>query len=179
MRIASTMLVVLLSASASAAASDEVVLDFAPAADGAKYKEALVALIRKSDRIVVTEHSDPFDLFDAVAGESKIAEPIVYGERELTLAQQEFFSTTIERLDPKTQDAFSSCIPSVHHTFYFYGNDQLIDKIDVCFQCSQVIWRSTRVVPPWSLYPGLKRVLVELGLQPKRDWPKLARDSLK
>ena len=179
MRVASTVLLIILSASAAGAATDEVVLDFAPAADGAKYKDALVTLIRKSDRIVVTEHSDPFDLFDAVAGESEIAEPIVYGEHELTVAQQEFFSTTIESLDPKTQDAFSSCIPSVHHTFYFYNNDQLTDKIDVCFQCSQVIWPSTKVVPPWSLYPGLKRVLVAFGLKPKRDWPKLARESLK
>jgi hypothetical protein len=179
MRVASTLLLVILSASAAGATTDEVVLDFAPEADGAKYKEALVTLIRKSDRVVVTEHSDPFDFFDAVTGESEIAKTIVYGEHELTVAQKEFFSTTIENLDPKTQDAFSSCIPSVHHTFYFYNNDHLTDKIDVCFQCSQVIWLSTKVVPPWSLYPGLKRVLVAFGFTPKRDWPRLARESLK
>ena len=177
--VAAAVLLAIFTANAAVAATDETTIEFAPAADGAKYREALVALIRKSDRVVVTEHSDPLDLFDHVAKKSEIAEPIVYAEHELTVAQQELFATTIEGLDPKTQDAFSSCIPVVHHTFHFYSNNRLTDRIDVCFLCSQIMWPGVKVVPPWSLYSGLERVLVQFGFQPKRDWPTLARESLK
>jgi len=179
MRIVIILMVAFLSGQSHGAAKSDVVIDFAPKADGAKYKEALASLIRLSDRIVVTEHSSLYDLYDVETEKYLISDEITYDERTLSNDQRDFFLVTIKALDPTTQDGFSSCIPVVHHTFYFYVGDKLQDTLGVCFQCNQVIWSGTKAVPPWSLYTGLAKVLVELGLSPRRDWQKIARDALK
>ncbi len=73
---------------------------------GFGYKNDLANLIRQSDRIVATEHSDEFDLFDVEKEKSQIEGQIVYGEREFSTQQRAYFLATIESLDPETQDAF-------------------------------------------------------------------------
>jgi hypothetical protein len=146
---------------------------------GPEYKQALLALLRRSNRIVVSEHSSEFDLFDSETGESKIPKTIIYGTHELTGAEAEYFNATIQALDTKTQDAFSACVPAVHHTIRFYSGQQLIDTMEICFECSQVLWSGTRATPPWSLYSGLAEVIERVGFTPDRDWPKVARQHLK
>jgi hypothetical protein len=179
MRIVIILVVAFLAWQSHGAAKSDVVLDFAPKADGARYKEALASLIRRSDRIVVIEHSSRYDLYDVETEKYLISDEITYDERTLTKGQRDFFLVTIKALDPETQEGFSGCIPVVHHTFYFYVGDQLQDTLGVCFQCNQVLWSGTKAVPPWSLYTGLAKVLVEFGLSPRRDWSKVAREALK
>lgn len=150
-----------------------------PANDGAAYKRAMANLIRQSDRIVATEHSDQIDLPNEDAEKFGIHEQLIYGERELSAQQRTFFLATIESLDPKTQDAFAACVPAVRHSFRFYSGGRLVDTVDICFECGQVLWGGTRAVPPWSLYSGLAKVVEHVGFSPERDWPAVARQHLK
>ncbi len=146
--------------------------------DGAVYKDAFAELIRKSDRIVATEHSDELDLWNAEAEKSEITEQIVYNTHELTAQQRAFFLSTIESLDPKTQDAFAACVPSVHHSFHFYSGVALVDTVDICFECSDVQWSGTTAIPPWSIYSGLERVVENIGFKAERDWSTMAEQHL-
>lgn len=148
-------------------------------AEGLEYKRALLALLLRSNRIVASEHSSEFDLFDAQTGESMIPETIIYGIHEFSEADVKYFIATVQSLDPTTQDAFSACVPVVHHTIRFYSGERLIDTMEICFECSQVLWSGTRATPPWSLYSGLAKVVSHVGFTPDRDWPKVAKQHLK
>jgi hypothetical protein len=144
---------------------------------GESYKLALVSLIRASDRIVATEHSDELDLFN-VDGKTELTEQIIYETVELSSAQRTYFEKTVQALDPTTQDAFPACIPSIHHTLKFYAAGKLLDTIDVCFECGQVIWSGTRATPPWALYPGLAKVIEHIGFSTERDWAAVVREHI-
>jgi hypothetical protein len=145
---------------------------------GIQYKEALASLIRRSDRIVVSEHSDEFDLFDQETEKSALPEQVVYATHVMSESERQFFLATVVALDPKTQDAFPACIPEVHHTIRFFSGQELEDTMDICFQCGQVIWPSTKATPPWSLYVGLSKVIKASGLSPERDWQAAASAEL-
>jgi hypothetical protein len=145
---------------------------------GREYREALSAMVRNSDRIIVTEHSSSNDALDPKSLESLIPEDIVYGTRELSPAQKKMFLDTIERLDPKTQDEFLGCATEVHHTVSFFAHGKLMSTMGICFQCGEVLWDGTKATPPWSLYAALASVVTQIGLEPKRDWAELAKQHL-
>lgn len=161
-----------------AACGDVNQLDGTERGGGLEYRQAFAKLIRDADSIIATEHSSELDLYDFEASKSEIPEQIVYATRELSEAQRKFFLETIESLDPKTQDEFAACVPIVHHTFKFYQHDELVDTVDVCFQCGQVEWSGTEATPPSALYTGLAAVVEHIGLSPTRDWPLLARQHV-
>lgn len=145
---------------------------------GRDYIHDLSAMIRHSDRIIVTEHSWEMDVFDPDTGKSLIPEEITYGARELTAAQKQMFLNTVENLDPKTQDAFSACVTEVHHTVSFFAHGRLVSSMGICFQCGEVVWDGTQATPPWSLYSGLESVVKQIGFEPKRNWFELAKQHL-
>lgn len=146
---------------------------------GLEYRNALAELIERSDRIVVSEHSFEFDAYDAQAGKSRIPETVVYGRRELSGDQRAFFLSTVEGLDPATQDAFTACIFEPHHTIEFYAQDERIGTMAICFKCSQVEWDGAAMAPPWALYSGLAKLVEAAGFSPERDWGALAEQHLK
>ena len=76
------------------------------AAEASEYQQTLAKLIERSDRIVVTEHSDQFNAFDVNAGKSLIQSEIVYGTRVLDASQKSLFLSMVKGLDPKLQNAF-------------------------------------------------------------------------
>jgi hypothetical protein len=146
---------------------------------GRDYLDDLSAMIRASDRIIVTEHSSPLDAVDPDSLAFLLPEGgVVYGTRELSHAQRRMFLATVESLDPTTQDAFAACAPVVHHTVRFYAGRRLMSAMGICFQCGQVLWRETKATPPWALYPGLASVMRQIGFQPERDWKALAMKHL-
>ena len=148
------------------------------ALSGLAYRDALAGMIRRADRIVVTEHSYLYDAYDADAGKSLIPSEVVYGSHQLSPAQKDFFQSTIDGLDPTTQDAFAACVFEPHHRIEFYAGGERISTMANCFKCSQVKWDATSATPPWSLYPGLAALVEEAGFSPKRDWAALARQHL-
>ena len=142
------------------------------------YRDALAGMIRRADRIVVTEHSYLYDAYDADAGKSLIPNEVVYGSHQLSPAQKDFFQSTVDGLDPTTQDAFAACVYEPHHRIEFYASGERISTMAICFKCSQVKWDATSATPPWSLYPGLAALVEEAGFSPKRDWVALAKQHL-
>ncbi len=146
---------------------------------GGEYQQTLAKMIEQSDRIVVTEHSDQFDAFDANAGKSLIQSEIVYGTHELDASQKRLFLSTVRDLDPKLQNAFPLCIIEPHHSIRFYAGGKLTSTMDICFKCGQVEWDATKATPPWSLYSGLETLITAIGFSPKRDWSALAKQHLK
>lgn len=146
---------------------------------GLEYRQALAQLIRDADRIVATEHSNELDLYDFKASKSAIPGQIIYATRELSADQRKFFLRTIESLDPTTQDEFAGCVPVVHHTLNFYRRSELVDTVDICFECGQVEWSGTDATPPAALYSGLARVVKHIGLSPSRNWKQLAREHVR
>jgi hypothetical protein len=145
------------------------------AGGGRQYIDDLSAMIRRSDRIVVTEHSSSLDAYDFESETSPLPEQVVYATRELSQAQRQKFLHTIENLAPAIQDAFPACVPEIHHTVHFYSHGELISKMEICFECGQVIWNATKATPPWALYSGLASFIEDIGLEPERDWDALAK----
>ena len=142
------------------------------------YLTALEEAIRSADRIVITEHSSPFDTYDAGSGKPLATSELVYRTVELSNSQRSQFLSLVEGLDPKEQDALPACIFEGHHTIRFYAGAKLVSSLQVCFGCGQVEWPVTNATPPWSLVPGLEKVIRNAGLLPKRDWAELARAQL-
>ena len=143
--------------------------------DGETYKNELAQLIERSDKIVVTEHSYPFDLFDTAANKSLIPTEVVYGTRVLSVEQRARFATEIRALDGKSQDAFSACLFEPHHRIAFYSKGEALGSMEVCFQCSQIEWESKSKIPPWAIYEGLASFIKSVGLHPEQDWTARAK----
>jgi hypothetical protein len=145
---------------------------------GQKYQKTLVAMIQRSDKIVVTEHSCEWDTYKTDAFRSLIPKEIVYRTRVLSAAQKASFLSIIEGLNPETKTEYSSCIFEGHHTIQFYSAGRSISTMDICFKCGDVIWPATKVTPPADLISGLAKFIEGIGLSPTRNWPALARRHL-
>jgi hypothetical protein len=143
--------------------------------NGRVYLGALAETIQRSDRISVTEHSYQYDAYHTEAGKSLIPNEIVYGTRELDASRKAIFLSTVNALDPKTQDAFAACIFEPHHTVRFYTAGKLTSTMEICFECGQVEWDGTKATPPWSLPSGLATFIKDIGFSPDRDWAILAK----
>jgi len=143
--------------------------------EGRKYIAALVQAIRDADRIVVTEHSDPIDLWDDKAEQSLIPNNVVYATRVLDAQQKATLIGMLQGLDPETQDAFPACIPEQHHAIAFEGGKGRNTVMEICFQCGQIEWQGTTQTQPWSLVGGLSRFIATLGMQPKQNWYERAK----
>jgi len=159
----------------SSIAAKETGCIFACPEDGPKYTGALLTAIQEADRIVVTEHSSPWDAYDVQANRSRIDTEIEYARVELTAEQRHRFSEILAKLDTKTQDWANGCMPEIHHTVRFYGKGAVASTMEICFTCDHVFWDAMeKVSPPGSIYDGLRKFVAAIGLHPKRDWTALA-----
>jgi hypothetical protein len=68
----------------------------------------------------------------------------------------------------------SACIPFFHHTIRFRRAGELIGQLDICFQCGQIEWSRSEVMPPGKIYETLADVVTHVGLAPERKWIELA-----
>ena len=130
-------------------------------------------MIERADKIVVSEHSDHWDLATK-SGDKPIYPDLFYRGVALSEQQKGHFAGIVAKLDPKTQDMFAACIFEAHHTIRFFEQETLLSTMDVCFQCGEVEWNGSAATPPWSLYGGLARFIKDIGLEPERDWRALA-----
>jgi hypothetical protein len=147
--------------------------------DGRNYRDSLLAAIDRADQIVVTEHSSPWDAFDIKTHRSRIEGEYEYGRVTLTDAQKAEFRETIGAVSVATQSWASACIPEFHHTVRFFEGGALKSTLQICFQCSQVEWDAIQgVSPPGAIYDTLEKAISSVGLNPKRDWKRLAGERL-
>lgn len=149
--------------------------DPATAGDGHEYKLALIKTIEAADRIVVTEHSSPYDWEQP--NEAAQLPDIVYGTVEVPERARRRFLQNAYDLDETTQTLLPACITVVHHTIRFYRGNQLLSTMKICFKCGQVDWDGSSRLNPWGLIGTLSQFISRAGLTPRRDWKALARQA--
>jgi hypothetical protein len=149
--------------------------------EGRLYIKALVETVQKSDRIVITEHSNVDDILDPETQPQRPAGyiPITYATHELSASERAKFLTSLNSIATKTQDAEPACIFEPHHTITFYRGKRKTSAMRICFQCGQVEWDGSRKTRPWSLIPALKNLVSGTGMEVERDWYTLARGTSK
>jgi hypothetical protein len=149
----------------------------ADSGEGRLYITALAEAIQKSDRIVVTEHSNVDDVLDELTQPQrpKAYHPIVFATHELDPRERVKFLAAVRNMPVKTQDAEPACIFEPHHTITFFREKRQTSVLRVCFQCGQVEWDGSTKMPPWSLVPTLRTLITGLGMKEERDWRALAK----
>lgn len=147
--------------------------------EGRLYINALVNAIQRSDRIVVTEHSNVNDVLDELTLPQRPPDyhQITYTTHELSLQERTNFLATLKSMAAKTQDAEPACIFEPHHTIMFYRESKQLSALRVCFQCGQVDWNGSTKMPPWSLVPTLGTLIAGWGMKEARDWRALAKNA--
>lgn len=145
-------------------------------ADGRTWRDSLLAALEAADEVELTEHSDPNDLV-AIRKGGRLASEHVYGRVVLDARQRAYFREALKKTDVTTQTWMSACIPFFHHTIRFRRAGETIGQLDICFQCGQVEWSGTKVIPPGAIYETLSDVVSHAGLSPKREWQRLAYDA--
>jgi hypothetical protein len=145
--------------------------------EGGLYIAELAKEVQQSDRIVVTEHSNVDDMLDPETQPQRPAAyiPVIYATRELSDSQRKNFLDSIQKIEPRTQDAEPACIFEPHHTITFFREGKQTSAMRICFQCGQVQWDGTRNQRPWALAPTLKATISGLGMEAERDWRTLAK----
>jgi hypothetical protein len=149
--------------------------------DGRRYIDALAAAFEKSDRIVVTEHSNAYDVFHQLTQPQfpKDYRPIIFSAHELSPRERANFLAAIRSMAARTQDSVTSCTFEPHHTIAFFRDSRQTSAMRICFQCGQVEWDGSTAMQPWSLIPTLGPLITGLGMKQERDWGTLAKAAAK
>lgn len=144
---------------------------------GRLYIDALADAIQKSDRIVVTEHSNIYDVLygSTQPGNPENYRPIIFTTHELNVRERDDFLAVVKSMATKTQDAETACTFEPHHTITFYRENKQASALIVCFQCGQVEWAGFNKQRPWALVPTLGRLIDRWGMKTERDWRALAK----
>jgi hypothetical protein len=143
---------------------------------GAIYKSALLKLIAESNKIIVTEHSDQYDLWDSKTMSSLIPNPIIYETKILTSLQRAEFSDSIKKMSSKENKWITTCIFEPHHTINFYSNEKMLSRMEICFKCGDVYWEGENVGVPGALIGVLGKLIERIGLHRELNWKALARE---
>lgn len=135
----------------------------------------LSAAIKSSDRVVVTEHSNQFD-FDQLDIRSTLdPQEVLYGTKDLSHWQTFLLKTIVTNASAEGSGLYSFCTFQPHHTIYFYKEKQLLNKLEICFECGDVLLPGTTTSSRPSLISLLSSFIEYIGFQPKRDWKSLAK----
>ncbi|WP_146218904.1 hypothetical protein [Undibacterium pigrum] len=148
-------------------------------AEGAAYKRDLIRVIEKSDKIVVTEHSDKYDFFDSKNYVFLEQEQLVYQTVILSQQEKASFKRFVRAVPDRTQYMIAGCIFEPHHTIKFYKQDELLSTLQICFKCGAQEWDGTRHSPPQEIMRGFYKLIKAIGLHPEEGWWMLAQETLK
>ena len=142
------------------------------------YRHLLLAEISLSDRISMAEHSSPMDFPLPENADIDLSGPprFVYQSHVLTPDEVREFREAIQALSAAQPAPMAACVPEYHHTLKFYKSGELRSAMPICFQCGTIEWDSTRAAPPEGLSAVLAKVARRAGLQPSRDWQRVARE---
>jgi hypothetical protein len=145
--------------------------------EGRLYIKELAEAVEKSDRIVVTEHSNVDDVLDELTQPQRPKDyrPIIFSTHELSSLERSKLLTAIRNMDATTQDAEPACIFEPHHTITFFRANRQTSAMRVCFQCGQAEWDGSSKTRPWSLVPTLGTLIAGWGMKEERDWRTLAK----
>jgi hypothetical protein len=145
------------------------------------YKMAFIDAIRRSNRIVVVQHSFKFDLYDVEAHKSLIPEEVVYQSRELDTKQKDDLLATMKAMPEKVQEWETMCIFEPHHRIEFYLDSGEVSSMEICFRCQQVQWSGSAMRPPLAFLGTIASFFERVGLATRRsrdDWSAMAKAHL-
>ena len=138
--------------------------------EGEQYKAALLNSIKKSTKIVITEHTHPLDAYDESKKSGPLKSEITYKSVTLDKEQTDYFIEAVAKMPAETQDAFAACLFYDHHRIYFINSNGTQTKMNICFHCSQIEWDAISISPPWAIYETLSNVITHLGMTPEDNW---------
>lgn len=144
-----------------------------------RYKLDLLHAIAISDKIILKEHSYPFDAWDESTDKSFIPENIIYRSKEIKAGDKKKLLQIINGLDKEIQRKQSLCLFEPHHSIDFFENGKISSTMEICFSCNQIDWNGSKAKPPLSIYPGLEGFIKYIGFEPKRDWAAEAKKHQK
>lgn len=144
--------------------------------DASAYRQLLVDALRSADRIVVTEHSNRYDLDDPDS-EEFIGPYFVYASHTLSDEERVQLVKAVENVDPEFSLA-PMCLFSPHHAIEFYVGTRRESRMEICFSCGDLIWDAVYAKYPRALLGVFDSLMKESGLTPEQNWRRKARDVL-
>ena len=141
--------------------------------EGAAYKAKLADAIQSADRILVTEHSCPWDF---PGDQSRRTAPdIEYGGVELDQTAKAAFLKNVSAMNAALPEIALACEAEYHHSIFFYSGQNLSSTMNICFKCNQIQWDVTDQYSPAAIFSVLARVIEGAGFKTERDWEALAK----
>lgn len=134
--------------------------------DGAIYKNALIAEIRQSDRVLVEEHAWLADK----NGSYDLYNQKVYASHELDASQKVALLTSIESMESTIPEYARGCALVPHHAIRFYSSNRLRGIMEICFACGDIVWEHAPGTTPIALIDVLEKLIKDAGFEPRRDW---------
>lgn len=144
--------------------------------NAAGYQQVLLDALRSADRIVVTEHSNRYDLDDPHSNQF-IGPYFVYASHTLTQEERARLVKAVETVDPEFSLA-PMCLFSPHHAIDFYVGTRRESRMEICFSCGDLAWDAVHASYPRALLGVFERLVTESGLTPEQNWRRKARDLL-
>lgn len=143
---------------------------------GTPYAQALAGTIVRAERIVISQHADPFDGVDkSAAGARQPQAVVVYGEHELTQNQKLLLLDAILGMPASVHGAPPVGVFEARHTLSFYSEGRLLSTMALCFKCGQIRWQGGLEAPyPDEMLSTLKKAINNFGVTTDRDWDQYA-----
>ena len=160
--------------SAADAQLDEQVEDYPPNDGGKPFLADLAEATRKSDRVVVVEHSYLYDTMTGNDSDQELPER-KYKTVNLSPDQKVALVQMLRSVNPSVSMYASACIFEPHHRLEFYQGSKRLSTMEVCLKCNQQEWDGTKYGEPVAFYEGFASFVRSLGMRPDADWSELAR----
>lgn len=145
-------------------------------------EQAYVALLTKevesAESIMFVEHSYKFDFLNSSSNKTIDIEKTptyIYKTQIITARQQKNLVSSLESMEEKDMNMFSSCIFVPHHRIEFYKSGKLSSSMEICFHCADIEWDMTNNARPIDLIAVLGSAFTEAGFKTSKDWSALAK----
>jgi len=139
------------------------------------FRQYLMRAIENADQIKLIEHSHKTDFLDVVT-DINTAPTYVYNEKELRVGEKVLFLEKVRKISGKRQMMQTDCLFVDHHTIEFYEQGSILNRMNICFSCSEIEWEDKQRDVSKEMFDVLKSLVQQAGMQLQREWSKLAKD---
>lgn len=145
--------------------------------EGKAFLTELLETLQRADQVVLVEHSHEYDFPRPGPND------LPYRERSykrviLSNAQLSNLKDRLERMSPHISPYVSACVFIPHHRLEFFRKGKQASRLEVCLSCGQMDWDGALPnAEPGEFYGAFSSFLKDVGLEPDRNWERLARDS--
>jgi len=144
---------------------------------GRQFLAEVLQTLQRADQVVVVEHSHELDLPQPGPNDPPYREHS-YKRVTLSNAQLSNLKDRLERMSPHVPSYVSACVFIPHHRLEFLRKGKQIRRMEVCLSCGQMDWDGAFPnEEPSEFYGSFSDFLKDAGLEPDRNWERLARGS--